>query len=139
MVRVAIPWKFGSCNLWFVMPFSRECGGIGSDREIPLEFHSSERAGNNGPGGRKSDRKRSDRVENEGSARRVGLKAARRKRPYLENSTACQKSTPNVDTPSIRILRLVEVPLGKNAVNTSEDAVHEVGYSADCRAALSRV
>ena len=78
----------------------RESGGIGSGRGNPLEFHSSERAGNNGPGGRKASRKRSAKLGNEGSARRAGVKAARRKRPYLENSTACQKSTPNVDTPS---------------------------------------
>ncbi|MET9857505.1 hypothetical protein ABZY57_31845, partial [Streptomyces sp. NPDC006450] len=33
-----------------------------------------------------------------------------RKRPFLENSTACQKSTPKVDTPSISV---DEVPLKK--------------------------
>ena len=41
------------------------------------------------------------------------MERSRRKRPYLENSTACQKSTPNVDTPSIRIMWVDEVPLGK--------------------------
>jgi chemotaxis response regulator CheB len=34
---------------------------------------------------------------------------------------------------------VVEVPLGKNDVNTSEDAVHGIGYSAGGCAALSRV
>ncbi|MER5733982.1 MULTISPECIES: hypothetical protein, partial [unclassified Streptomyces] len=33
-----------------------------------------------------------------------------RKRPFLENSTACQKSTPEVDTPSTSV---DEVPLKK--------------------------
>ena len=49
---------------------------------------------------RKSDRE--DLIESEtpkGSARRKARKGFRRKRPFLENSTACQKSTPDMLIP----------------------------------------
>ena len=52
--------------------------------------------------GRESDTKESDRVgdaRTKGSARRAPVKRDRRKRPFLENSTACQKSTPDMLIP----------------------------------------
>jgi hypothetical protein len=59
----------GTALLWRAV--FRESGGIGSDREIPLEFHSSERAGN-GTGRRNAGQrnrpvKRSGKLENEES------------------------------------------------------------------------
>ena len=46
-----------------------------------------------------TERKTSDKLDmKERSARRARWKAVRRKRPFLENSTACQKSTPDMLT-----------------------------------------
>jgi hypothetical protein len=63
----ANPLVNGTALLWRAV--FRESGGIGSDREIPLEFHSSERAGN-GTGRRNAGQrnrpvKRSGKLESE--------------------------------------------------------------------------
>src|SRR5690349_15343096 len=61
---------------------------------------------------RKTGRKASDKLETRKSeARRACWKAVRRKCPFLENSTACQKSTPDMLTsPAGREIDRLEIP-----------------------------
>ncbi|WP_228449497.1 hypothetical protein, partial [Streptomyces alkaliterrae] len=66
-------------------------------------------------------------VNTEGKRPEEARKGIRRKRPFLENSTVCQKSTPDMLIP--RPFTFVD---GRGSFETqhSEDAVNEWAYSA---------
>ncbi|MCP9209351.1 hypothetical protein, partial [Streptomyces cucumeris] len=63
---------------------------------------------------RKTDLVRLETRKTEGKSPEEPVKRFQRKRPFLENSTACQKSTPDMLIPRPHHHDVVEVPLKKH-------------------------